>query len=423
MTQCATMPADVHAHGHSHAASHHLPAAASRTPETRALPPRAMTMFSAVTIATFLGASAAPTPLYRIYQEGLGLPPVLMTMIFAVYALCFLTSLLVVGSLSDFVGRRPVIFVALLMNIGAMAMFIEAHSATTLIVARMVQGFATGAAATALSAAILDTSRKHGPLFNAVAPFAGLGFGTLVSSLLVTFAPDPTQLIFVVLLVVSAFEAIALLLMPETSKVRSGAWASLIPHLTVPAKARAALLRVTPVNIAAWALGGFYFSLMPSLVRAATGLSSPIVGGLVVAALPFSATITIALVRNQPAMRVLGSGTAIFAAGVALTLAGVNAQLVPLLMLGTVVAGTGFGAAFSGAVASVMPLAAAGERAGLLSAFYVECYLAFSLPAILVGTLTPVFGLPTSAYFYGSAIILLAGVSLVALRGSKLKNA
>ena len=35
------------------------------------------------------------------------------------------------------------------------------------------------------------------------------------------------------------------------------------------------MLRVTPVTIASWALGGFYFSLMPALVRVATGVTVP----------------------------------------------------------------------------------------------------------------------------------------------------
>jgi hypothetical protein len=303
-----------------------------------------------------------------------------------------------------------------------MAMFIEAHSATTLIVARIVQGFSTGAATTALAAAILDTDKAKGPLLNAVTPFAGLTFGSLGSSSLVTFAPDPLHLVFVVLLVLSLVQAAALIFMPETTRPQRGAWASLKPHVHVPQQARAKLLKVSPVVIAAWALGGFYFSLMPSLVRIATGLSSPLIGGIVVTALSLGATIGVLWYRDAHPGRTLTVGTATFAAGVAITLAGVNAQLVPILLAGTIISGFGFGGAFAASVRTVLPLAAATERAGLLAAFYVECYLAFALPAIAVGLLAPVSGLPASAYFYGAAIIVLAIITLVALRGDRAKT-
>jgi len=61
-----------------------------------------------------------------------------------------------------------------------------------------------------------------------------------------------------------------------------------------------------------------------------------------------------------------------------------------------------------------MPLANAGERAGLLSAFYVEGYLAFSLPAVLAGFLAPIVGLPLAADIYRAAAMLMAVASLLA---------
>ena len=61
-----------------------------------------------------------------------------------------------------------------------------------------------------------------------------------------------------------------------------------------------------------------------------------------------------------------------------------------------------------------MPLANADERAGLLSAFYVEGYLAFSLPAVLAGFLAPIVGLPLAADIYGVAVILMAVASPLA---------
>src|SRR5262249_57288296 len=100
--------------------------------------------------------------------------------------------------------------------------------------------------------------------------------------------------------------------------------------------------------------------------------------------------------------------------GVAITLAGVQMQHVSLMLVGTIVAGIGFGAAFSGAMRTVLPQAEAHERAGLLSAFYVEGYLSFSLPAILTGLVPAAAGLPLAADVYGTVVIVLALGSLVA---------
>jgi hypothetical protein len=97
-----------------------------------------------------------------------------------------------------------------------------------------------------------------------------------------------------------------------------------------------------------------------------------------------------------------------------ITLAGIQWGLVSVMMFGTVVSGMGFGSAFSGTLRTVMPLANPDERASLLAAYFVEGYLAFSLPAVLAGFLAPIVGLTTAADFYGIGVILLAVGSLAA---------
>lgn len=380
----------------------------------RVLSPRAVTVYGAVAAATFLASASSPTPLYRIYQEIFGLTPFVVTVIFAVYALSLLAALLVVGALSDHIGRRPVILAALILNAAAMLLFIEADSAATLAAARLIQGLATGIATTSLGATILDADRRRGPMLNSLMPFAGLTAGSLVSGTLVAFGPAPTQLIYLVLLGLTGGLALLLWFLPETAEGKPGALASLRPRLRVPPAARRTLLEITPVCIAAWSLGGFYFSLMPSLVRAATGQASPFVGGLVVAALTLTATLAVFLTRNRPAPAVLVLGSAALALGVGLILAAIQAGLVPLILAGTVVLGVGFGAGFSGSMRRLLPLAGPQERAGLLSAYYIQSYTAFSVPAVLAGLAAPRLGLIETATVFGLIVLVLALLSLVA---------
>lgn len=377
------------------------------------------TVVAVMTAMTFAASGAAPTALYHQYQESFGLSPFAITIVFAAYVLSLLAALLTVGSLSDYVGRRPAILAALVLNGVSMMMFMTAGSGAALICARALQGFATGLATASLGAAILDNDRSRGPILNSITAFCGLTAGSLGGAVLVTYAPDPCQLVYVVLLVLSAVEAFVLWFMPETAELRAGALASLRPHVSIPAEASQALARLTPVTVASWALGGFYFSLMPALVREATGVTVPVVGGLVVSALTLSGAVSVLWFRSALPRRVLSSGTAVLAAGVAVTLSGMREQLVWLMLVGTLVAGVGFGAAFSATLRTVLPLAKTEERAGLLAAFYVIGYLSFSLPAVLTGLAVPVVGLTAAAFAYGAVVIIMALVSMIAVTFSE----
>ncbi len=376
---------------------------------------RSSLVFLAITLLTFLAASSAPTPLYHLYQEGLHFSAGTLTLIFGVYALSLLAALLTVGSLSDHLGRKPVIFAALVLNMLAMLLFIHADSVAWLIAARTLQGFATGMATAVLGAALLDTDRQQGPLVNSVAPLLGMACGAMGSSLLVEFAPLPTQLIYWALFALMLVQSLYVWQLPESVSRMPGALASLWPTLHVPPQARRALWLSLPVDIAVWAMGGFYLSLAPSLVRAATGSTSNLIGGGLVAVLTLSGALMIFSLRNRPADKVLRLGASLLAVGVALILAAVHSASLPLFFFATLIAGSGFGAGFLGAVRSVVPLALPHERAGLMSAFYVLSYLAFCLPSLLAGNLTRSFGLIATTDGYGVVLIILALGALIGL--------
>lgn len=376
---------------------------------------RSSLVFLAITLLTFLAASSAPTPLYHLYQEGLHFSAGMLTLIFGVYALSLLAALLTVGSLSDHLGRKPVIFAALLLNMLAMLLFINEGSVTWLIAARTLQGFATGMATAVLGAALLDTDRQQGPLVNSVAPLLGMACGAMGSSLLVEYAPLPTQLIYWALLALMLLQALYVWRLPETVSRIPGALASLRPTLHVPPQARRALWLSLPVDIAVWAMGGFYLSLAPSLVRAATGSTSNLIGGGLVAVLTLSGALMIFTLRNRAADKVLRLGAGLLAIGVTLILTAVHSASLALFFIATLIAGSGFGAGFLGALRSVVPLALPHERAGLMSAFYVLSYLAFCLPSLLAGNLIRSVGLIATTDGYGAVLILLALGALVAL--------
>ena len=376
---------------------------------------RASLWFLAITLLSFLAASTAPTPLYQLYQEQMQFSAATLTLIFGVYALSLLVALLTVGSLSDYLGRKPVIFTAVVLNILAMLLFIHADSVTWLISARVLQGFATGMATAVLGATLLDTDRERGPLVNSVAPLTGMAIGGLGCGVLAEFAPAPLHLTYWLLLALFVMQALYVWRLPESVSRQTGVWASLRPTLHVPLQARSTLWRVLPLNTALWALGGFYASLAPSLVRTATGSTSNMIGGATVAALTLTGALMIYSMRNRPAGKSLLLGASLMPAGVLMVLLGVHSASLPLFFLGTLVAGCGFGSGFLGTLRSLVPLALPHERAGLVSTYYALSYLAFCLPSLLAGNLSRTLGLVATVDGYGVVLILLALGALAGL--------
>ncbi|SNS34679.1 MFS transporter [Actinacidiphila glaucinigra] len=371
----------------------------------------------AATLLAFLAASSAPSPLYVVYQHQWGFSPIVLTTVFAVYVLALLVALLTVGGLSDHVGRRPVLLAALVVEAAAMVVFLAADGVGALFLARVLQGVATGAAAGAISAGLIDLQPSPtsplGSLLNTAAPATGLAAGALGAGLLVEYAPAPTRLVFVVLTAVFVVLAALVLFLPDPVSPRPGAWASLRPRAAVPAQARRTFLAATPCLVATWAMGGLYLALGPSLTAGVLHLGSHLVGGLVVTTLFGVAAVASLVVRDVTPQRMMTGGSAVLAAGTGLTLLALAGPSTTLFFVGTGLAGFGFGAAFLGAFRSLAALARPTERAELFASVYVVSYLALSVPAVLAGLAVPSFGLHDTAMVYGAAVVLLALLAAV----------
>src|SRR6195952_2800830 len=169
---------------------------ASNAPTGRALPARVAFGLLTSILVTLLASSSAPTPLYATYQARWGFSPVTITVIFGVYAVAVLASLLVAGSLSDHVGRRPVLIGALGAQASVMLLFAFAGGVDVLLVARVLQGLATGAAVGAIGAGLVDLHPGRGPVANATGAMSGTASGALGSALLVALLPSPTRLVY-----------------------------------------------------------------------------------------------------------------------------------------------------------------------------------------------------------------------------------
>jgi predicted MFS family arabinose efflux permease len=370
-------------------------------------------LLASITLA-FLAGSSVPTPLYPLYQSLWGLSPVMITVVFGVYALAVLAGLLVAGRLSDHIGRRPVLMAATLAQVVAMALFAIAASAAGLVLARIVQGLTTGAALSAVGAAMIDLNKSRGTVANAVAPPFGSAAGGIVAGFFVQFLPAPTHLVYAALAAVFVAQAVGLKFVKEPIAPKPGAWSSLKPQFALPSAAREPLLLAVPVLIAVWSLGGLYASLGPTLVRGMLDSEAPLVGGLALFVLAASGGIAVLLLQNLEARKLMTLGSASLLGGVGLVVLALTQREVALFFLGTAVAGVGFGTGFQGAVRTVVSVAAPHERAGTLSIVFIVSYIALGVPAIIAGASVRHGNLLATAQVFGAVVMALAATALIA---------
>jgi MFS family permease len=375
-------------------------------------------MASIIGLALF--ASGTPSPLYEIYRTLWGFSPVVLTLVYATYAVGVLASLLLAGPVSDQVGRRPVLIVSLATLMLATVVFMGAGSVAWLFAARAIQGVATGLALGAASAALLDLHPRRDAsavgLANGVASAGGMGLGVLVSALIVEVLPAPRVLPYVAAFVLFAIAFAGALLMPETVTSRSRL--RIAPQRPkVPPAVRPAFLLAALGVISSWSIAGVFLSLGPQLSAVLFHSTDHLVAGTSVFALAVPAALAQIAFRRTAPWRGAALGSVTLATGMLTIVAATSTGSGALYLVGSVVGGAGFGVAFLGALRALSVAIPAEHRGAVMSAFYVVAYLSLSLPAILAGVLDTPLGLRPTFEIFGTVIAALAlGVALQAWR-------
>jgi MFS family permease len=324
--------------------------------------------------------------------------------------------LLLTGSLSDAVGRRPVILAALAVQVVGMIFFLAAPGVEWLFAARIVQGVATGLATSALAASLVDLQPAGrpalGPVVTSATPPAGLALGALASAVLVQYGPDPLHAIYWLLLAGFVAAALAILMAPEPTSQRGPMrW---VPQVGVEPAIRPAFTAALPSLVAGWAVGGFYLSLGPSVVLQLAGSSNRVLGGIAIALLAGVGAGSIFAFSSWPPWRAMTVGGSSMLLGLALTLLAVAINSPVLFFAGTAVTGVGFGVGWLGVVRSLVTRASPTRRGALLSAIFIVAYLSFAVPAVIAGFLATRIGLHDAALWYAGAVGILALGGLVA---------
>lgn len=395
------------------------PVASADTGRSRGLPRGGAFWLVGLVSVLLLISSTVPSPMYVIYQQRWHFSAAMITVVFGVYALFVLASMLLFGSLSDTVGRRPVLVFSLLLMVVAMVLFAVAGNVWWLLVARAVQGIGVGIATGTLGAALIELSPSRAPargmLINTVAPTFGMALGALGSGLLVQYAPSPTVLSYVILLVVFACLGVALLFLPETAPSAGHGFRIVPRRISIPRAARRPFALVALTIVAVWSIGGLFLSLGPSLVAQMLHSNSHVLGGLVVTALAGGGTVAQLLFGRLTGLRPIVLGGVLLLVGLGLDTLSLSQGSAALFFVGTAVLGLGWGSAFMGAFRSMAALADPVHRGELLAAVYVVAYLAMCLPAIAAGIAVPHAGLHTTTNVFTAVVAVLVVVALGSL--------
>jgi len=363
--------------------------------------------------------STIPTPLYSLYQARDGFATFLLTVIFAVYAVGVIASLYLAGHISDWLGRRRIILVAVLIELLAAVIFLVWPSVPGLLVARFISGVGVGAL-TATATAHLSELRavarpdEGGRFSSTVSTFAnngGLALGPLIAGFIAQWIAGPLQVPYVLFIVLLAVAAIAVAFVPETVEKPMpvdgyGERRAYRPQrMSLPSESRGAFWSAAIAALSAFAIFGLFTSLAPSFLAGTLHETSHVVAGLVTFSVFGAAAVAQLLTTRMPLVAQVRLAATMMAVGLAALSVGALLANLPLFIAAGIVAGAGVGVQFRSSVAVAASLALPPRRGEVLAALFLVAYLGLTVPVLLVGLALAV--LPSAAVLVGFSVVVI----------------
>jgi len=370
------------------------------------------------TFAVTMLGTTLPTPMYPLYQAKLGFSVVLLTVIYAVYAVGVLAALLAVGRWSDTLGRRPMLAAGLGFAVLSGVFFLASGGVWQLLVGRLLSGVSAGIFTGTATVALIEMAPQHwrgrAAYVATGANIGGLGLGPLLAGLAVQYLPWPLHLDFLVHIGLAVIAAMLVAMVPETVDVQPGARPQL-QRLAVPAQVRATFVSASIAGFAGFAVLGLFTALSPRLLSDVLGVRNHAVEGLVVFVVFGSSTVAQIALRNLPQTRAVNLGCTGLAVGMLLIALALWQASMLALIAGAVIAGAGQGMSFSKGLAAVTDQVDPARKAEVTSTFFVVLYVALSLPVLGLGFAVQAFGTTAAGIAFTLGVAVLALFALGAL--------
>lgn len=371
-------------------------------------------------------AAGAPIPLFNLYRAEDAITNGDLGWVSVGYFVAAAVSLLLLGRLSNHLGRRVVAIAALVSAALSCLVLMSLRGVEPLFFARVLQGLACGVASSGLAAYVVDTAparpRWLAALITGSAPMVGIPLGAIASGALAQFGPAPRSLVFEIAASLLAICAVLVSLSPETMPRRAGAIGSLRPRMEIPDGSHCLVLAAGAAFVGTWALGGFYQAFGPSVVAQYLGTPSPLLAAAV-----FSSFMVLFPVGGSVAGRVssiagLRIGMVLFVIALAGIVGFMNAGSVVPFMAATLLAGIANGVASTGAIRALLARSTPDRRAGLLSTLYLISYGGAVVPGIVAGRLAATWSLFHIALGYAALGLASAVVALLASRQAERRS-
>ena len=366
--------------------------------------------------------SAVPAPLYVLYAARDSFGPLMITVIFAAYAVGVIASLFLAGHLSDWLGRRRMAVIAVSVNVASGVIFLLAPTVPGLLVARVVSGISVGML-TATATAFLSEldaagrggmSRRRAEIIATAANLGGIGFGPLVSGFLAQYVGYPLVVPYLVFEALMLAGVLALALVPETV-ARPEARSRYRPQrVSVPAEHRPAFYAASAAAAAEFALFGLFTSLSPGFIAGTLHDTSHALAGAATFAVFGAGALAQIVVSRAPLRRQLAFGLLALLLGLVLITAAFWLASLALLLIGGIVAGGGAGAAFKGSVTTVLGMARPEARGEALAGLFLAAYVGLAVPVLALGIATQLLSARDAVL--GFAVLLAVVIALVSRR-------
>ncbi|MFM1722753.1 MFS transporter [Rhodococcus sp. PAM 2766] len=369
-------------------------------------------------LAILLVGTNMPTALYGVYRAEFGFSPVTQTAIFAVYAAALVPTLFLFGPLSDRIGRRPVLVVALLAGAVGAIVLASAGSTAWLFAGRILQGIAVGACSAAGTAALLEHVPGRNPVRASRAATAstalGAALGPMFAGTVAEYLPYPTVLPYVLFTVALLPGVVALALLPPRAG-GSSVGGRLIELPRVPRAVRTVFLLATFPSAVAWAAVGLFQSVVPSWMSEMLGVSNLLVGAGAAAIVMSCSVVAQLSMRGLDPIVAQRIGLALMVAGMAGVVVVDRVRNLPLLFVVAIAVGVGHGLAFAGGMQRVgTAIATHAPHAGgsVLAAFFTLTYLGTGVPAVAAGLLMTYQGTSAAIMEFAVATALVCLIAL-----------
>ncbi|WP_327675031.1 MULTISPECIES: MFS transporter [unclassified Streptomyces] len=375
----------------------------------------------ALAFLTSMAFSTVPTPLYPLYEERDGFSTFMVTIVFAVYAVGVVVSLLLAGHVSDWVGRKKILLPALGLEFVAALLFLSSPELPVLLVARFVSGLGIGMLSATATAHLAELHGAHRPAaspgrfetVSTAANIGGLGLGPLVSGFLAQYVTAPLRLPYLVFAVLLAAVAVALSRTPETVRELPVRPRYRPQRVSADHGDRAGYVAAAAGAFASFAVFGLFSSIAAGFVAHALHHPSHLLAGAI-SFLVFGGAALAQILTNRLAPRTKSTlGLLAEGAGFVTLVVGMHTADLATFLVGGAVAGVGAGLLFKAAVGAVVAMAAPARRGEALAGLFLVAYLGLSGPAVALGIAT--LSLTATSAMTWFAVALFALLATVAV--------